>query len=125
MRSATIRNCDFLVMLNCVRIAMTSEEAVGPLDIAKLLALLNASEDDASQDGATPGNRGQTVLPLSELEQSAEKIDLQEEIDLHPEVLPATAAQAQPVAPDDPVPQDVENRFAAHIVHGMAKLKAR
>jgi len=100
---------------------MTSEEAVGPFDIAKLLALLNASEDDASQDGATPGNRGQTVLPLSEPEQSAEKIDLQEEIDLHPEVL----AQAQPVAPDDPVPQDVENRFAAHIVHGMAKLKAR
>jgi hypothetical protein len=102
---------------------MTSEEAVGPLDIAKLLALLNASEDDASQDGAAPGNRGETVL--SEPELGAEKIDLQEEVDLHREVLPATAAQPQPVAPDDPVPQDVENRFAAHIVHGMAKLKAR
>jgi hypothetical protein len=97
---------------------MTSDEAVGPLDIAKLLALLNASEDDASQDGATPDHRSKTVLPLSEPEQSAEKIDLQQE------VLPATAAQAQPVAPDDPVPLDVENRFAAHIVHGMSKLRA-
>jgi len=73
---------------------MTSEEAVGPFDIAKLLALLNASEDDTSQDGATPGNRGQTVLPLCEPEQSAEKIDLQEEIDLHREVLPRAAAQS-------------------------------
>ena len=99
---------------------MTSDEAVGPLDMTKLLALLNASED-----GATPGNHGETVLPLSEPEQSAEKIDLQEEIDLHREVLPRAAAQAQPVAPDDPVPQDIENRFAAQIVHGMAKLKAR
>jgi hypothetical protein len=104
---------------------MTSDEAVGPLDIAKLLALLNASEDDASQDGATPGYRGETGLPLSEPEQGAEKIDLQEEVDLHREVLTAPAAQAQPVAPDDPVPQDVENRFAAHIVHGMSKLRAR
>ena len=102
---------------------MTSDEAVGPLDMTKLLALLNASEDDASeddasQDGATPGNRGQTVLPLSEPEESAEKIDQRQ-------VLNATTAQAEFVAPDSPVPQDVENRFAAHIVHGMSKLKSQ
>jgi hypothetical protein len=91
-----------------------SDEAVGPLDIAKLLALLNASEE-----GATPGTHGETVLPLSEPEQSAERIDQ------HQEVFTATTAQAEPVAPDSPVPHDVENRFAAHIVHGMSKLKAR
>ena len=97
---------------------MTSDEAVGPLDMTKLLALLNASEDDASQDGASPGNRGETVLPLNEPEQSAEKIDQHQAVN-------ATTAQAEFVAPDSPVPQDVENRFAAHIVHGMSKLKSQ
>ena len=92
---------------------MTSDEAVGPLDMTKLLALLNASED-----GATPGTHGETVLPLIEPEQSAEKIDQHQ-------VLNATTAQAEFVAPDSPVPQDVENRFAAHIVHGMSKLKSQ
>jgi len=92
---------------------MTSDEAVGPLDMTKLLALLNASED-----GATPGNHGETVLPLNEPEQSAEKIDQHQ-------VLNAPSAQAEFVTPDSPVPQDVENRFAAHIVHGMSKLKSQ
>jgi hypothetical protein len=100
-----------------------SDEAIGPLDIAKLLALLNASEDSTtpgnSENGATPGNHAKRALPLSEPEQSAEKIDQ------HQEVLAATTAQAELVAPDSPVPHDVENRFAAHIVHGMSKLKAR
>ena len=100
-----------------------SDEAIGPLDIAKLLALLNASEEGAtpanSEDGATLGNHSERALPLSELEQSAERIEQ------HQEVLAATTAQAELVAPDSPVPHDVENRFAAHIVHGMSKLKAR
>jgi hypothetical protein len=102
---------------------MTSDEAVGPLDIAKLLALLNASEEGAtpanSEDGATLGNHSERALPLSEPEQSGEKIEQ------HQEVFTATTAQAELVAPDSPVPHDVENRFAAHIVHGMSKLKAR
>src|SRR6267154_5730317 len=42
-------------------IAMTSNEAVGPMDIKNLLDLLNASEE-----GAVPGNDRETVLPLNE-----------------------------------------------------------
>jgi hypothetical protein len=91
---------------------MTSNEAVGPMDIKNLLDLLNASEE-----GAVPGNDREMVLPLNELEPGAEKVEQ--------EVLPATIAQADPWAPDSPVPDDVGNRFAAHIVHGMSKRKAQ
>jgi hypothetical protein len=92
---------------------MTSNEAVGPMDIKHLLDLLNASEE-----GATPGNDRETVLPWNEPEPGAEKIEQQE-------VLSSTIAQADPWAPDSPVPDDVGNRFAAHIVHGMSKRKAQ
>jgi len=92
---------------------MTSNEAVGPMDIKNLLDLLNASEE-----GAVPGNDRETVLPLNEPEPGAEKLEQQE-------VLSATIAQADPGAPDSPVPDDVGNRFAAHIVHGMSKRKAQ
>ena len=96
-----------------VEIAMTSNEAVGPMDIKNLLDLLNASEE-----AAAPGNDRETVLPWSEPESGVEKIEQQE-------VLPATMAQADPGAADSPVPDDVGNRFAAHIVHGMSKRKAQ
>jgi len=92
---------------------MTSHEAVGPMDIKNLLDLLNASEE-----GAAPGNDRETVLPLNAPEPGVEKIEQQE-------VLSATIAQADPWAPDSPVPDDVGNRFAAHIVHGMSKRKAQ
>ena len=91
---------------------MTSNEAVGPMDIKNLLDLLNASEE-----GAVPGNDRETVLQ-DEPEPGAEKIEQQE-------VLSAAIAQADPGAPDSPVPDDVGNRFAAHIVHGMSKRKAQ
>ena len=92
---------------------MTSNEAVGPMDIKNLLDLLNASEE-----GAAPGNDRETVLPWSEPEPAAEKIGQRE-------VLPSTIAQADPGTPDSPVPDDVGSRLAAHIVHGMSKLRAR
>jgi hypothetical protein len=92
---------------------MTSNEAVGPMDIKNLLDLLNASEEDA-----VPGNDRETLLPLNELERGVKKIEQQE-------VLSATIAQADPGAPGSPVPDDVGNRFAAHIVHGMSKRKAQ
>jgi hypothetical protein len=92
---------------------MTSDETVGPIDVKKLLKLLNNSE---SEDGAALGNQGETLSPLSQRGQSVEKMDHQKAL---------TAAQAEPAAPDTAVPDDVENRFAAHIVHGMSKLKAR
>jgi hypothetical protein len=37
----------------------------------------------------------------------------------------ATIALADPGAPGSLVPDDVGNRFAAHIVHGMSKRKAQ
>jgi hypothetical protein len=92
---------------------MTSNEAVGPMDIKNLLDLLNASEE-----GAAPGNDSETVLPWSEPEPGVEKIEQHK-------VLSATIAQADPGAPGSPVPDDVGNRFAAHIVHGMSKRKAQ
>jgi len=63
---------------------MTSNEAVGPMDIKNLLDLLNASEE-----GAAPGNDRETVLPLNEPETGAGKVEQQE-------VLSATIAQADP-----------------------------
>jgi hypothetical protein len=86
---------------------MTSNAAVDPLDMEKLLAMLNAAEDGAPED------HGETALPSSELDPSA---------DHHPQALTPTMVRAEP---GGPVPDDIENRFAAHIVHGMAKLKAR
>jgi len=83
------------------------------MDIKNLLDLLNASEE-----GAVPGNDRETLLPWSEPERGVEKIEQQE-------VLSATIAQADPVAPGSPVPDDVGNRFAAHIVLGMSKRRAQ
>jgi len=92
---------------------MMSNEAVGPMDIKNLLDLLNASEE-----GAALGNDREMVLPLNEPEPGAEKLEQQE-------VLSSAIVQADPGAPDSPVPDDVGNRFAAHIVHGMSKRKAQ
>ena len=92
---------------------MTSNEAVGPTGIKNLLDLLNASEE-----GAAPRNDSETVLPWSEPEPSVEKIEQQE-------VLSATIALADPGTPGSPVPDNVGNRFAAHIVHGMSKRRAQ
>ena len=92
---------------------MTSNEAVGPMDIKNLLDLLNASEEDAAQ-----GNDSETVLLLNGLEPGVEKIEQHK-------VLSATIAQADPGAPGSLVPDDVGNRFAAHIVHGMSKRRAQ
>src|SRR5260370_28306654 len=75
-----------------VEIAMTSNEAVGPMDIKNLLDLLNASEE-----GAAPGNDRETVLPLNAPEPGVEKIEQHE-------VLSAKRAQAVPSTPDRPRP---------------------
>jgi hypothetical protein len=90
---------------------MTSNEAVGPMDIKNLLDLLNASEE-----GAAPGNDSETALPWSEPEPGVEKIEQHKVLSI---------AQADPGAPGSPVPDDVGNRFAAHIVHGMSKRRAQ
>src|SRR6266480_2062949 len=94
-------------------------EASSPLDIKHLLELLNASDspvDDersvARLDAVPPGD-GKTVEVSS---------------------LPDHAVEGdQLVRPEDPeldvdiarIPADDENKFAAHIVQGMSKLKAR
>jgi hypothetical protein len=93
--------------------AMTSNEMLGLMDIKNLLDLLNASEEDAA-----PQDYSEAVLSLSEAEPADETIERQK-------VLPSTSVQADPGAPNSPVPDDVGNRFAAHIVHGMSKRRAQ
>jgi len=82
--------------------APQSDHAVGPSEIAKLLELLNASEgreetaSHASQAPAEP----EVPIPVTTHPVSSDRV----------------------VLPDDPF-EEVENRFAAHIVQGMSKLK--
>ena len=71
-----------------------------PSDIAKLLELLNASEgreETARQASPAPD---ELEVPISTQPVSSDPVAL----------------------PDDPF-EEVENRFAAHIVQGMSKLK--
>jgi hypothetical protein len=82
--------------------APQSDHAVGPSEIAKLLELLNASEE-----------REETASHAS---QAPDELDV-----LIP--VPTQPVSSDPVVlPDDPS-DEVENRFAAHIVQGMSKLK--
>jgi hypothetical protein len=80
-----------------------SDHAAGPLEFQKLLELLNESEEreEISSHGP-PTHDEHNVLFAGPV--SAEQPH-------HVEELPA-----------DP-PDDVENRFAAHIVQGMSKIK--
>jgi hypothetical protein len=83
--------------------APESDHAVGPSEIAKLLELLNASE--GREETASLASQAQDEPEFS---------------------IPATTqpVSSDPVGlPDDPS-DEVENRFAAHIVQGMSKLKS-
>ena len=80
--------------------APQSDHAVGPSEIAKLLELLNASEgreEKARQASPAPD---ELEVPISTQPVSSDPV----------------------VLPDDPT-EEIENRFAAHIVQGMSKLK--
>jgi hypothetical protein len=80
--------------------APQSDHAVGPSEIAKLLELLNASEgreETASHASQAPD---ELEVPISTQPVSSDPVAL----------------------PGDPF-EEVENRFAAHIVQGMSKLK--
>ena len=74
--------------------APQSDHAVGPSEIAKLLELLNASEGPAPDEPEVP-------VPVTTQPVSPDPVAL----------------------PDDPSSEEIENRFAAHIVQGMSKLK--
>jgi hypothetical protein len=72
-----------------------------PSEIAKLLELLNASEEREETSHAS---------------QAPDELEVP---------IPVTTQPVSPdpvVLPDDPS-EEVENRFAAHIVQGMSKLK--
>jgi hypothetical protein len=86
---------------------MTSSEAVGPIDIHQLLDLLNASDRVEPRP-----NIGGPLIQSTEPEQPEETIPPgSKEISPRAELSDAAALS------------EVENRFAAHIVHGMSKLK--
>jgi hypothetical protein len=94
---------------------MVSDKAVGPIEIQQLLDLLNASDrgEPRQNDGLVQSSEQHLPTRMSDAE----------------EVLAATAkeapAEVRPSASETAVPDDAENRFAAHIVHGMFKLKGR
>jgi len=82
--------------------APQSDHAVGPSEIAKLLELLNASEERVETAGHASQAPDEPEVPIPVTTQPV---------------------SSDPVAlPDDPS-DEVENRFAAHIVQGMSKLK--
>jgi hypothetical protein len=91
---------------------MTSQSKLppGPVGIELLLELLNASEGLATRGSSPPDvsdpAEPQTLPPVTAEAEPAEAVDV-------------TAEAATPVEPID----DVENRFAAHIVRGMSKSK--
>jgi hypothetical protein len=82
--------------------APQSDHAVGPSEIAKLLELLNASEE-----------REETASHAS---QAPDELEV-------PIPVTTPPVSSDPVALPDDRSQEVENRFAAHIVQGMSKLK--
>ena len=92
--------------------APQSDHAGGPEEIAKLLELLNASE----RLEETASHAAQV------LDKHVQDEQVQDE---HEVPTPETTQRvsSNPVAlPDDPS-DEVENRFAAHIVQGMSKLR--
>jgi hypothetical protein len=97
--------------------APQSGQADGPEEIAKLLELLNASEPPEE----TESHVAQVV------DQHAQDEQAQDEQMRDEQEAPIPAAtqrlSANPVAlPNDPS-DEIENRFAAHIVQGMSKLR--
>ena len=95
-----------------VEISMTSQSKLppAPVGIELLLELLNASEGLAAR-GASPPDVPDAAEPQM-LPPAATEAEPAEAVDV-------TAKAATPVEPID----DVENRFAAHIVRGMSKSK--
>jgi hypothetical protein len=87
---------------------MTPDEAVGPRDIRQLLDLLNSADHLEAE-----ANDGEVLAQSSGPQQT-----VQTTVTHNAVVLPRF------VEPNTPVPNDIENRFAAHIVHGMSKLRA-
>jgi hypothetical protein len=94
-----------------IRLTSQSKPPPDPVGIELLLELLNASEGLAAR-GASPPDAPDAAEPptLPPVTAEAEPSDAAD----------VTAEVSTPVEPID----DVENRFAAHIVRGMSKSKA-
>ena len=124
-----------------------SRSAVGPTDVAMLLDLLNASEEaeelhvaDALKEPELPvPELPVPELPVPELsvpehsELNSMEPEWNEPEPTEPELTKDIVAELsfRPlVATTDPLPlnnsvaDELENRFAAHIVRGMSKMKA-
>ena len=82
--------------------APQSDHAVGPSEIAKLLELLNASEgrEETARHASPAPDEPEVPIPVTTQPGSPDPV-------------------ARPADPSE----EVENRFAAHIVQGMSKLK--
>ena len=85
--------------------APKSEYLAGPLDMRRLLDLLNSSEGNGYESNEPVPS---TEYALSNLEEPP------------PGVSSLNTTNSK--SPTDPT-ETVENRFAAHIVHGMSKLR--
>jgi hypothetical protein len=92
-------------------ISMTSQSKLppAPVGIELLLELLNASDGLVARDASPPDAPAPAEPETMPVTAEAE----------HAEAVEATADVETPVEPTD----DVENRFAAHIVRGMSKSK--
>ena len=92
--------------------APKSDNLAGPMDMGRLLDLLNSSE---GQDEDTDNTK-----PEPSIEQALSNPGEPPSVPSPPNSVPApldtTNSQVDPK-------ETVENRFAAHIVHGMSKLR--
>jgi hypothetical protein len=85
--------------------APKSDNFAGPLDMGRLLDLLNSSEGhDEDTD---------TTQPVPSIQQALSNSGQPPSVPAPPDTINS---------PTDPK-EAVENRFAAHIVHGMSKLR--
>ena len=101
-------------------------------EIGKLLDLLNASEqlDDLTEGDFAVGadNTQEIVDPQAVVAEQAQQKRQTSETIRPAEEIPSARNQSQPITfrqtpKPKPVVENAENRFAAHIVHGMWKIK--
>jgi hypothetical protein len=90
--------------------APKSDNLAGPLDMGRLLDLLNSSE---GHDEDTDNTQ-----PVPSIQQALSNSGEPPSVPAPPDSVPAPRDTIN--SPADPK-ETVENRFAAHIVHGMSK----
>jgi hypothetical protein len=109
-----------------------SRNAVGPTDVAMLLDLLNASEEAEELHDAHALKEPELPVPELSIQEHSEPNSIEpewNEPELTKDIIAELSfrplvASTDPLPLNNSVPDDLENRFAAHIVRGMSKMKA-